>query len=171
MERDAITIIEPHADDAFLSLHGHIKEWIKDGVDVCIVTLSGDTRRLQEAERYALTQGCEWTDDRNRQARCAGETRVIVPLGIKHPDHIDARLRFGKGDCWFYVDQPYALCQRDRCEVTTKLKGMEIVSFMKPHARKWRHLTIFESQKSYFSHFHRADAFKPAAFEMVVRKA
>jgi hypothetical protein len=54
--------------------------------------------------------------------------------------------------------------------INNLLRGMEIVSFMKPHARKWRHLGIFESQSSYFSHFGRAETFKPAAFEMIVKK-
>jgi hypothetical protein len=174
----AITIIEPHADDAFLSLHGHIQSWIKQGHVVTIRTIHGDARRMDEAQRYADAVGCEWESHvdyladtpRMRTAVLphAQFDTLVLPLGLKHPDHIDARLHLDTGGSWYYVDMPYALVQRDNAEVNEQLSGMEVISFMKPHARKWRHLSIFESQKRYFSHFHRADAFKPAAFEMVV---
>lgn len=45
-------IVEPHADDAFLSAHGHILSWIKQGHAVHIVTLhmSDNPVRLVEAK-------------------------------------------------------------------------------------------------------------------------
>lgn len=56
-------IIEPHADDAFLSLGGHIEQWVKAGEEVIIVTVYSKTangKRGREAEAYAAAIGARW---------------------------------------------------------------------------------------------------------------
>jgi LmbE family N-acetylglucosaminyl deacetylase len=55
-----IICVEPHADDAFLSAHGHILQWVKQGHSVTIVTMSGKPRRMAEAKRYADNVGAQW---------------------------------------------------------------------------------------------------------------
>ena len=57
-------VVEPHADDAFLSTHGHILSWVKQGHTVHIVTLhmSDNPVRLTEAKAYADKVGAAWTE-------------------------------------------------------------------------------------------------------------
>ena len=158
-----ITVIEPHADDAFLSAHGHIQQWLKQGHDVRIMTVERDARRLAEGERYAEKVGAKYVTDPVGQ--------LVLPLGINHRDHVAARRQFETAESWFYLDMHYALVQRNAELVTRLMQGMEIVSFMKPHARKWTLRTIFESQSSYFSFRGRGEQLKKSSFELIMRKA
>jgi hypothetical protein len=71
---------------------------------------------------------------------------------------------------WYYLDMPYAIVQRDGELVNELLRGMRVISFLKPHGKKWLNLAIFESQSSYFSMRGRREQFH-ASFEMIVEKA
>lgn len=107
-----IIVIEPHADDAFLSLGGHIENWQKEGEDVTIVTVfSGTRKRGRDAEAYASAVGAAWyglgavEPDAGGIAGAATEAlkaglpvvlrdlyagkrlSIMGPLGIKHPEH------------------------------------------------------------------------------------
>lgn len=56
-----IIVIEPHADDAFLSVGGLLEGWIKAGQDVGIVTVySGTRNRAKDAKAYADAIGAKW---------------------------------------------------------------------------------------------------------------
>lgn len=96
-------IIEPHADDAFLSLHAHLTTlWSAHART--IVTLFTDEERAEETAAYARAIGCRhmtlglpdgrWgkpamippLDDWLPQGH--GDV-LICPLGLRHPDHIE----------------------------------------------------------------------------------
>jgi len=164
-----LVIVEPHADDAFLSLHDHILEWVREGNHVCIVTPSSEPRRMREAEAYARKVGADWMEFKSGDILPTGQ--LVLPLGIKHPDHTRVRRTFDAPAAWFYLDMPYALVQRDGDLVASAMRGLEVVSFLKPHGRKWQDLKIFESQSSYFSMYHRDEQLKNAAFELILRRA
>lgn len=158
-------IVEPHTDDAFLSTHGHILRWIKQGHAVTIVTMPAESRRMREAEAYARKVGADWLP----YGGILPAGQLILPLGIRHPDHVSTRQTLETPDAWFYLDMPYALVQRDAELVNDLLRGTEIVSFMKPHGNKFRCLPIFKSQSSYFG-FHGRDEQMKSSFEMIVRR-
>jgi len=55
-------VLEPHADDAFLSVGSHIERWVKAGDRVHIVTFFPVERTsLRDAENYAVSVGATWT--------------------------------------------------------------------------------------------------------------
>jgi len=160
------TIVEPHADDAFLSLGGHIAQWKKGGEQVKILTVySGTRKRASDAENYAKALGVAWeglgfTEDGGGASGGAGELpdeplydvaegeQLIVPLGLAHPEHRVVRERLGCGV--YYLDQPYASQCKYQEEVNQKLVGTTVTSFLRPHARKYRHTGIFKDQTKFF---------------------
>ncbi len=182
---DHVVVVEPHADDAFLSLGGHIEGWRKSGVAVTIVTVFSATRkRAVDAERYAVAVGASWvglgaSEDsgperlaeggratRNLVPRVLAEARgplgrggtprkgvqLVGPLGIKHPDHqmVASTLRDLGERAWAYVDQPYASTLVNAEETNALLKGTRVVSWLKPHLRKYRHAPLFKDQAKFF---------------------
>jgi hypothetical protein len=157
-----ITVIEPHADDAFLSCHGHILKWIAQCISVNIVTLERDARRDAEAQEYAATVRATWGEP--------AEGQLVIPVGITHPDHIAARKQFNAPGVWLYFDMPYALVLRDNPAVNKLIDGLIVVSFMRTHANKWKNVEIFKSQKSYFSQYQRLKKqIIPSSFEMIFK--
>lgn len=54
-----IVVVEPHADDAYLSLHSHLHYWTRTkGIPLLIVTLCGaNPKRVAEARQYAERHG------------------------------------------------------------------------------------------------------------------
>ena len=163
-------IIEPHSDDAFLSLGGHIEKWVKSGERVLIVTVySATKKRAVDAQNYAKTVNASWfgmdfdEDKKEELTEKAfwtklGEAKkihkfklnnLIFPLGLQHPDHWDvANLARKNNDR--YLDTPYHAKQKNHDEVNEKMLGRRVVSFMKPNARKWRHIPLFKSQSKFF---------------------
>lgn len=181
-------IIEPHADDAFLSLGGHIEKWAKEGKSpTTIVTVySGTRKRGRDASSYAAAVRASWTglgakepDDEGQpgegsaalragleevvQERAAsdalGRLDIIVPLGIKHQEHKEVRsaveamiVKFRKmqAGLFYFLDQPYAATQSNGAEVEGLIQGRHIESYLKPHARKYRHVPLFKDQAKFF---------------------
>jgi len=163
-------IIEPHADDAFLSLGGHIDQWIKSGEQVLIVTVySGTRKRALDAQNYARTVNASWFgmefDEEDTEELTAKSfwdkiaevkkihkfklNNLIFPLGLQHHDHyFIADLARKNNDR--YLDTPYHTKQKNHEEVNEKMVGRKVVSFMKPHARKWRHIPLFKDQAKFF---------------------
>jgi hypothetical protein len=45
-------VIEPHADDAFISLGGHIDHWLSEGDAVFVITVFSDPKRNAETEGW-----------------------------------------------------------------------------------------------------------------------
>jgi LmbE family N-acetylglucosaminyl deacetylase len=171
-----IIVVEPHADDAFISLGGHIEAWAAQGCEVTIVTVyAEDTRRAAEAERYAHAVGAKWVGlayDEGEQvppfsAWEVGDVldRVIFPLGIQHPDHIRVRQLAPPG-AEFYAEIPYYTKQKNQTEVDDKIRGRAIESILTPHGRKFRHIPIFQSQSKFF-YFNPAESLK--APEIILR--
>jgi LmbE family N-acetylglucosaminyl deacetylase len=177
---NAYTVVEPHSDDAWLSLGGHIEGWVKAGQLVRIVTVFADAdpegKRWAEAARYARTVGAQWlgvglaesgkgiaTDwtpdvdpaDLAGRLRVAEVGTVVYPLGIRHPEH-KAVAACAPPGALRYVEQPYASKVRNGPEVTGLLAGRQVVSWQRPHSRKYRHADVFASQRRFW--FHEADS-------------
>ncbi len=172
-------VIEPHADDAFLSLGGHIEMWVKRGDKVTIMTVFGGTRkRAADSKAYAQAVGADYypfhavEDKRDKLTDCEykdlhetigmfadNQTLTLLPLGIKHPEHLlVSRLHTGF-DTLHYLDQPYAQTQSNTAEVNDAIGGMLVRSFLQPHARKYRHIPLFKDQAKFF-HFNPAEKLK-----------
>ncbi len=171
-------IVEPHADDAFLSLHSHIVQWKAQGSRVRIHTITGPMKRLLEAAKYAEAVGAEHIGysvedvlplDWSKKLEGVGKgDQVILPLSIKHPTHTAVREALETRLSWFYVDQPYAITQSSSAAATDLLRGLRVVSYIKPHARKYKHIGTFKSQAKFF-HFNPVEKLKET-FEMVVSR-
>ena len=170
-----IFIMEPHADDAFLSLGGHIEEWVRTGSDVWILTVfSGTRKRGREAEAYAQAVGAKWMGagcvegqpllpgvlnamggdlEPGSQYLLPG-VLYLLPLGIAHPEHVGVREMVEslvlRNRIAYYLDQPYALTQKNGPRITELLLGKQVVSYRKPGIRKYRHVPIFKDQAKFY---------------------
>jgi len=117
IDSKVIAVVEPHADDAYLSLHQHMVDWIKAGKIVIILTVySGTRKRAKDAEAYANAIGAQWAgfglvesqDGNVPEIKLADVTfdplpgmlgmlydhrdvTVIGPAGIQHPEHQEVR--------------------------------------------------------------------------------
>lgn len=188
-------IVEPHADDAFLSLGAHIERWVKCGDEVMIATAYSDTpKRGTEASKYAEAVGATWfglgaaevrprrefhpeiNDAYERFSALAHDElphRIILPLGIRHPEHRAVHKYFSNihnhlmtSRLLYYLEQPYSITSTNEEELMLKLKGRKIYSYTKPQMRKWRHIPIFKTQAKFF-HFNPAEKLN-RTFEMIV---
>jgi hypothetical protein len=171
MTASSVLVVEPHADDAFLSVGQHIENWVKQGIRVVIVTVFSATRkRAEDAAAYAKAVGAEWNGlgfvegeplpnnavgasfpDLFPGTDTGKDWQVILPLGITHPEHI--AVRGWLEDCFnaqFYVDQPYAIIQKNNDLITNLLVGREVVSYCKPGIRKYRHIPLFKDQAKFY---------------------
>lgn len=183
-----IFVVEPHSDDAFLSLGGHIEQWIEQGRKVTILTLVPVKKNsLPNAQEYAARVGADWRGF----SFLGGNTpwslykppvkpwppehsRVVLPLGVapldqtEHTqDHWNIRKWLQYPGCWYYLDQPYAIVQKHRERVNDFLRGMQVVSYVKPSAQKWRHIPIFTAQSKFF--FYNPEEKLRQTVELIVR--
>lgn len=188
-------VVEPHADDAFLSLGGHIEKWIKGGDEVTIATIySGTRKRSRDALSYAEAVGAFWVGMEAVEGKtkledpiaCSNACKalrcmllsstvepdvILLPVGIAHPEHVFVRNCMEGG--WFdgqfhyYFDQPYSMVSTNREELLAKVRGARIESYLKPHLRKYRHIPLFRDQAKFF-HFNPAESLVKT-FEMTVR--
>jgi hypothetical protein len=175
-------VIEPHADDAFLSLGAHIEEWVKAGYAVTIITMLGfmsfnsmknpvavpglEEKRLVDAEAYAKAVGASWMTKKITDPFPAGQ--IIVPLGFVHADHMTVRNALEGPGTWYYVDQPYAITQKSSPALCKEATGMKFVSYRKPSIRKYRHIPLFRNQHMFF-HFNPAEKLRET-FELILEK-
>jgi len=162
-----IAVVEPHADDAFLSLGAHMEDWIKKGKEVTIITVYHDIKRGNEAEAYARAIGAEWRGvglpEHGGGLAEAFEvptpglgwvlrefSRVYAPLGLQHPEH-RAVARALPG-AYVYLEIPYAYKLKNRAEVDelTSFPEYGLYSILTAHGRKARHTGIFKSQSKFF---------------------
>lgn len=164
-------VIEPHADDAFLSLGEHLAAGAF-GKEVGIVTAIPESeRRADEARSYAATVGAFWTSldlspgasaeaivSAGRRVLRGGPrpTRIIAPLGIEHPEHeavaegarqLAMSLRVV---LWQYVDVPYCKKLKNVGQLNSLLRRRVIVSMLYPSANKVRKAAVFKSQAKFF---------------------
>jgi len=150
MERSLI-VIEPHADDAYLSLDAHIRMWGKEGASVIIVTVEDDSRRNTEAASYASSVGAEWAPYASHFLfSLKKNNQLILPLGIQHPYHKLVREEFDRIGAWYYMDQPYARIQKNSEEVTQLLSSLRCISYLQPGIRKCKGFEVFKSQAKFF---------------------
>lgn len=180
MSARSICIIEPHADDAFLSLGTHIEWWIKKGVEVTIWTVySGTRKRADDARAYADAVGARWVGsgliecvegdslDLHFQTLVAtrqevNSNQVILPIALTNAEHVKVRSEFERLAFWaepqvfYYLDQPYAITQKNGDAVTVACAGKRIISYRMPGSRKFRHIPLFKDQAKFF-HYNPAE--------------
>jgi hypothetical protein len=183
-------IVEPHADDAFLSMGGIIEEQVKSGNKVTICTVySGTRKRAADAKAYADAVGAEWIGLGFEESgmfmdgppapisveKIQGifdNLAIVVPLGVgQHPEHLYVREIFEKcyeGYLWYYVDQPYASKLMWQDDLATKTYGREIKFCMRPGTKKFRHAKLFKDQSKFF-YYNNEESLFEKTFELVVR--
>lgn len=180
-----IIVVEPHADDAFLSLGQHIENWTKEGTAVQIVTVySGTRKRGRDAEAYALTVGAIWKGLGFVEAGVSaggmvqrlprlplelGKSRVIVPLGFPHPEHAEVRHaveNLRPDYLQYYVDAPYQISSKHSEEMNNAMYRKLVISILKPNARKWKHIPLFKDQSKFF-YFNNSEKLS-RCFEIIV---
>jgi len=167
-ESKSLLVIEPHPDDAWLSLGGHLKS-LWDDYDVTILTVFSNDRRKVEAENYAksigaesIVMGLEETDmlEKTGPSSIPGLRKIlkrfkraqkVFPVGLQHPDHFSVASYASNSD-WLYLDTPYQSKQKLGEELRESLCGLPIVSILFPHANKWKAEEIFKSQAK-FMHY------------------
>jgi hypothetical protein len=161
-----LIVVEPHADDAYLSLHEHLLRWRRGGFRITILTVqSAVENRAGEAAAYARAIGVDWVGlgyDYGQLPEAIDltlalipgyditSTLVIAPYGIQHPDHIAIRnlLR----PALLYLDVPYYVKQKNQAELNDKFTGQELHSIYTPAHGKWnkRYWGCFPSQAKFF---------------------
>lgn len=164
---DSFVVVEPHADDAFLSLGGHIVRWVQAGSRVEIVTVfSGTPDRGDEARRYAEHVGASWRGLGWTESSCGkngdpGRTSLdladvadndgiqVWPLGLDHPEH---RLVAAQAppEAYRYLEVPYQLTLREQANIDSALAGRTIESWLRPPRRKYLAASIFRTQSLFF---------------------
>ncbi len=167
-----ILVIEPHPDDAFLSLGWHLEELWKD-YQRTILTVYANDIRAREAYRYATTIGAQsivlGLEESRMDSTPDGPVvrekaldkvlsdltfdEIVFPLGIQHPDHLKVSA-VGWPGCWRYIDTPYQTKTKNQEELQSRTSTMQVVSLSFPGVRKWRHIPIFKSQAKFF-HFNK----------------
>lgn len=178
-------IVEPHVDDAFLSLGWHLEKLL-EGHEKTIITVYSDPKRDKEAEEYAKSVGAtsislglqESAMDSKGPIKIIPElkellkdylvdsTQIIGPLGLQHPDHIKVAITCRGFGCQRYLDTPYLTKLKLASSLQEKCDGCEIVSIAFPSKTKWRKKTIFKSQAKFF-HFNPLEDFAPP--ELIIR--
>lgn len=162
-EADSILVVEPHSDDAFLSLGWHLEKLWKDK-ERTILTVFCDKKRAKESSEYAHRIGCNSICLMAEQGgeipeRAAGNYDVaIFPLGLQHEDHLRVR-KLAPNDAMFYLDTPYQTKQMNAEALTEAVTGHTLVSIAYPHKMKWRRKEIFKSQAKFF-HFNPMQDYK-----------
>jgi hypothetical protein len=179
-------VVEPHADDAYLSLGWLIASTIADGGTVAIITVySGTRRRAADAQRYADAVGASWVGlglvesdvglardaptppPPIRRADLPVDGRLVLPLGVRHPEHRSIASIAESGD-GLYLDTPYQLRAANQAEVATKLLGRSIEHWsLPPWRRKYVHHALFKDQSLFMHRNPPADL--AGAIELIVR--
>ncbi|HTS23007.1 MAG TPA: hypothetical protein VMN79_14475 [Casimicrobiaceae bacterium] len=158
-------IVEPHADDAFLSL-GHTLCTRAPSEEVAVLTLYvQDARRIDEGGAYAKSIGAKgyfYAPSPERIAEALESTLrqfapdlVLSPFGIQHPDHLAARACVdarGFPRVRYYLDVPYYVRPKNAAAIQAALAqcAYRVVSIGSPQPEKWKALPIFQSQAKFF---------------------
>lgn len=183
-----VLVIEPHADDAFLSLGGTLMNWTQEGVGFDIFTIFAHSKRAEEAATFAhkvkalshKTLFIEKADlhttsvtdiqaikimivhDVLELVKYYGISHVVAPLGIQHPEHriVAAAMRdFGQTKVWRYMDIPYYTKLMNANEVDIKIQNMRMLSCVRARPAKWNMIPIFKTQAKFF-HFNKKESLK-----------
>jgi hypothetical protein len=163
-----IVVVEPHPDDAFLSVGWHLEHVWRE-YQRTIVTVYSDEQRTKEVKSYAMAVGASSIViglEESPMSRitsiqtitllrsCLAQLKwdeIVFPLGLQHPDHLNVAATRTEG-AWRYLDTPYQTKQKLADVLAEKTEGMEVRSIVFPGARKWRHIPIWKSQAKFF-HF------------------
>jgi hypothetical protein len=175
-----IFVVEPHADDAFLSLGSSIAGWIGAGRAVTVVTVFfPDTERGDEGRAWADRVGAHWIGfgygrrEVKRglprpllppEAMAPGATR-IWPVGFGNAHHELVRECAGPGEL-HYIDTPYQQVARLADDCRRALRGSTIEWWHTPERAKWEGSACFPSQSGLFTMFDESIRFLP---EILVR--
>lgn len=182
-------VVEPHADDAYLSMHQHMVDWIKAGDKVVVLTVfSGTRKRAKDGAAYAEAIGAQWEGlgfvEGSETDPFAGKVFdpkpgllgmlhpddaviVVAPIGIQHPEHkaVNAWIRdglYGSQHCLlFYADIPYYSKLKNQEDANNMLLGKKINSIKKPKHYKAdeKYWKCFKDQAKFF-HFNPPETFK-----------
>lgn len=167
-----ILIIEPHPDDAFLSVGWHLEKVWRD-YDRTILTVYADSRRGKEAEGYAKALGARSIVLGLKESRMgsSGPIRrieplramlddlewdiIVFPLGLQHPDHRRVSATRPSGSL-LYLDTPYQSKLKNNEYLNSRVEGRRIHSIVFPPKQKWKRSEVFKSQAKffYFNPFH-----------------
>jgi LmbE family N-acetylglucosaminyl deacetylase len=172
--RARICVVEPHSDDAFLSLGWSIRTWVQQGRQVEVVTVfSADESRALESASWARSIGAgwsglgyegyvgEWQPDFAVAALARPllpatmmepDTCRIWPLGLENPEHLAVAAMAAETD-FRYVDTPYQLHPYQQHEVRQALTGRTIAWWQRTPRQKWKARTFFQSQALLFEEF------------------
>lgn len=186
---DLILVVEPHADDAYLSMHQHMVDWIKEGKKVVILTVfSGTRKRARDGAAYAEVIGAQWEGlgfvEGGDTDPFAGKmfeplpgmlgmlyqdrpVSIIAPIGIQHPEHKAVSewiLRSPKVDTdalYFYAEIPYYSKLKNQQDANEMLQGRSIESIKKPKHYKAdeKYWKCFKDQAKFF-HFNPPEGYK-----------
>lgn len=196
VDKKVVVMIEPHADDIYLSAHQHAVDWIKAGKVVYIITVfSGTRKRARDGKSYAEAIGAEWIglgfdefaepDERNAYLNTPfdplpdglsllyepSDVQVISPLGIQNPDHQAVRewLKSSSTQLRYYTEIPYYSKLKNEVEVNSLLSGKIIDSIKKPKHTKAddKYWKCFKDQTMFF-HYNPPDSYKDIP-EIIVR--
>lgn len=187
--KNVIVVVEPHADDAYLSLHQHMVDWVKEGKKVVILTVfSGTRKRARDGQAYADVIGAQWDglgfeeglDDPFKDHEFnplanmflsalynAATISVVVPIGIQHTEHkaVSSWIRqsevVDKDELYFYAEIPYYSKLKNQEDANSMLVGSRIVSIKKPKHYKAdeKYWKCFKDQSKFF-HFNPAEGMK-----------
>jgi hypothetical protein len=159
-------IIEPHVDDAYLSLHQHIVDWVLMGDEVTIASVfSGTRNRTQDAIEYTTALGIHWVGYGYDEAVSLIEPfkqpfvfhsydglprtsyLLYAPCGIEHPVH--TRVNNWILADFHYLDIPYAYKDRNR-QLRRQLLSGHIISTKRARTSKGHYWKCFPDQLSFF---------------------
>lgn len=188
VDKKIVVLVEPHADDIYLSCHQHAVDWVKEGKVVVIVTVfSGTRKRARDGTSYADAIGATWIglgfdefaepDIRNAYLNTpfdclpgnlsliyeASEVQVVSPLGIQNPDHQAVRewLKASNDQLRYYAEIPYYTKLKNQEEVNGLIVGKVIDSIKKPKHTKAdeKYWKCFKDQAKFF-HFNPPESYK-----------
>jgi hypothetical protein len=174
IDGDPIYVIEPHSDDAFLSLGWSMRLWLQQGRRVEIVTVhSVEEDRHTEAKAFADAIGAGW---RGLDVPAASLADIIArrplaplpdpllpeemlhpsacriwPFGLLHVEHQAVAARAGSD--LHYLDLPYMLDLENQDEVAAQIAEHTIVWWRRPPPEKWDDAALFPSQAALFKYY------------------
>lgn len=168
---NSVVIVEPHADDAFLSMGGHIEKWKDREISICTI-FSGTRNRLKDAKSYAdavkanhiplgFLEGEGFNISDESFIKLVKDSEVFVPIYLTNQEHKDVKEFFqkkfvelsseiGSAKLLFYLDQPYAMKQKNAETINKYLNEYRLISYLVPSKNKLKHIPLFKDQSKFF---------------------
>ena len=183
-------VLEPHADDSFLSLHNTMKNWTKNGDHVTIVTVySGTRKRAIDAQNYAASIGASWVglgfDEGDEFTKLEfrdklnplydDEIAIYIPFGIQNEEHQRVKRAFNEDEenIFQYLEIPYYSKPKNREELNSAFNDIDytIVSITPGGGRKGdeKYWKCFKDQSKFF-YFNPPESYKNIPEVIVLRQ-